>query len=651
MSRTRFIENLSLNTEDLDYSKWPDVHIDPRNETFENRKKAVQLYLDQKCSIRDITDQTGIKRKELNKFVKKCLRRDSANRLVGFPALIPFIRVGNQSKYKRFASTEGFENTSLTGAFEQLLEKYPQLDELIKDYILRNKQRKAADNYIRIKDLRKKFLSLCKSLNIKLNQYPFNTKDMCLRSLYRYVDRMISKNMEQASQRFGQETQRVVNRLDGTESVKELNVIPYQTLQVDGHKMDVHLTLKFKNAYGDEVTEVIKRIWFLCLMDEGTRNVISHHLCVSAEYSSLDLLHLFKKAIHPWVSIPLTIPGLAYPEKPYMPSMAIEEAQWALWNELKCDNALANLSNIVEDRLTKIVNCSINPGQAQYPEGRAILERFFGLLEEEYLHRLSMTTGSNPKDTRNHEAEKYAKKYEVTVEEIEQLIEVAVATYNTQPHSAFGISPLEAMEQRIKFRGMIPRQLNEHERSDVKFFTYQVNREVKGSRTNGTRPYINFMGERYTSSLLAKNFSLIGEKLIIEVNIDDISVVKAYLNDGQELDYLKVKGPWSKDPHSLKTRKTINRLVRENKLRFDDDVSPVEAFGKYLEEKSETQKKYRNELATQRRYQERKSKEEPINLNTEIDEDPVRSLTEVDWIEEQSDNDPEAFLDNFKTIC
>lgn len=35
MSRNRYIENSNVDPEDLDYSKWPDVHIDPRNEIFE----------------------------------------------------------------------------------------------------------------------------------------------------------------------------------------------------------------------------------------------------------------------------------------------------------------------------------------------------------------------------------------------------------------------------------------------------------------------------------------------------------------------------------------------------------------------------------------------------------------------------------------
>src|SRR5690606_34427415 len=147
-------------------------------------------------------------------------------------------------------------------------------------------------------------------------------------------------------------------------------------------------------------------------------------------------------------------PGLVYPDKPGYPSAAFPEAQWALWNELKYDNALANLSTIVKDRLTSIVNCSVNPGKVRFPEARSIIERFFGLLENNYIHRLVNTTGSNPKDSKRKKPEEAAIKYEITSDELEQLIEVAIARYNTEMHSTLGMSPLDAMEQRIMYRDM-----------------------------------------------------------------------------------------------------------------------------------------------------------------------------------------------------
>ncbi len=34
-----------------------------------------------------------------------------------------------------------------------------------------------------------------------------------------------------------------------------------------------------------------------------------------------------------------TIPVLCYPDKPCFPSALLPEAEWVVWNELKCDNA------------------------------------------------------------------------------------------------------------------------------------------------------------------------------------------------------------------------------------------------------------------------------------------------------------------------
>ncbi|GAB6989920.1 hypothetical protein [Paenibacillus pini] len=647
MSRIRFIENACYTNDDLDYNKWPDVHIDQRNQIFESRKKAVQLYMDGNLSLENITTITGITRKQLYKLARKCLERDEHGHLWGFRALLPYRRTGE--KYIRLAQTNGFKkDTRLTGAFKQLLERYPELRELIHDYILNRKRRSIVDRIIRIKDLRTKFLKLARSLEIELNEYPFNTNDKGLRSLYRYVENLITNNAAESSFRFGEEGDRRLNRFDGKESTKDYNVVPYHSVQIDGHKIDVVLTVKFTNAYGDEVSEVMSRIWLLLIIDEATRAVLGYHLCLNREYSSYDVLHTIKNAVVPWKPMDFTIPGLCYPDMPCYPSALLPETEWAVWNELKCDNAMANISNVVEDRLTKIIKCSVNPGQAQYPEGRAIIERFFGLLESNYIHRIGMTTGSHPKDPRRNSPEKIAKKYVFRAEELEQLIEIAIATYNTSLHSSLGISPLEAMEQRMKYQDMIPRQLSEQERVEANFFSLQTTRVVQGNKKTGKRPHINYEGVPYSSTLLARNFSLIGEKLIVEVNIDDISILKVYLPDGQELDYLKAKGPWGRRPHTLRTRKTINKLVREDKLKFDDVTSPIDALESWLEENSTSYKKPRNELATLQRYKQKSLPpvETVDELTTVLDDEITIDTTSNDKAIEL-----EELRKRFKTNC
>ncbi|MEK4252101.1 hypothetical protein [Paenibacillus sp. FSL W7-1287] len=650
MSRKRLIENINYTSEDLDYTRWSVVHFDNRNETFEKRKQAIELYIDNQISIADIKKITGIDRKELNKLLRKCLTNDKEGRQWGYRALIPYKRVGE--KYLRIESTSGLQNPlRLTGAFKQLLEQYPVLPQLIDDYILNRRKRPTGDNVIRIIDLRNKFLKLCRSEGIKLNEYPFNTLDKGLRSLYRYVETLTNENIRAASSRYGDEAERKLKDLDGTSSPKELTVVPYECVYFDGHKIDALLSITFKNAYGDDVVETMSRIWLLVIMDDATRAVLGHILCLQPEYSSYDVLHCIKKTVIPWKPIVLTIPGLEYPEKPGYPSAAFPEAQWALWNELKYDNALANLSTIVKDRLTSIVNCSVNPGKVRFPEGRAIIERFFGLLENNYIHRLVNTTGSNPKDPKRKNPEKAAIKYEIRSDELEQLIEVAIARYNNEMHSTLGMSPLEAMEQRILYRDMVPRILDEEKRNDINFFSLRTHRVVKGSKQSGKRPHINYEGVQYSSSLLSKNFSLVGTELTIEVNIDDITVLQVFLPDGEALDYIRARGPWSKKSHSLRTRKVINKLVREGKLKFDNSDCIIEVFERHLEEKANNKKTARNQLAALQKYNqlsfqkdEKKHIEEEI-LMIETD----TTLSSIDTINQ--DNTFELLKNILKTNC
>lgn len=621
MSKVRFINSsVTIDPEDLDYTKWPTVHMDHRDDTFNKRKRAVEMYLDNNCKMKEITEQTGISRNEITKLVHKCLKKDADNRVWGFRALISYRRLG--LTYDRTSSVDGMDQKNFTGAFQQLLEKYKELDDLVMDHILKKRKRAAADKVVSIKDLRDKLLRLCRSLGIKLNEYPFNTEDKALRSLQRYVTRLVKSNINEASHRLGEDAARKIKRLTGEMSYKDLEEVPFKAAQFDGHKIDALLTVQFKNAYGDDVTKEMKRIWLLLIIDEATRVVLGYHLCLNSEYSQLDVLHCMRKAVVPWKAMNFTIPGFKYPDIACFHSM-IPEAEWAVWNELKYDHGKPNLAKSVQDKLTTIINCSVNPGPIAFPEVRAIIERFFGVLTQRKIQRLAITTGSNSKDPKRQEPEKAARKFKVTADELEQLIEMLIAEYNTEVHSVLGITPMEAMTQRIQHRGMYPRLLEEEKRNDLDFFTLSFTREVKGSKEKGKRPYINYEGVEYTSTLMGRNYSLSGKTIKLAINIDDISVIKAYLPDGSELDYLRAKGAWGKKPHSLRTRKIVNKLVREGKLRLSDDEPAVDTFARYLESKDS--KAAMSELAAQQRYEKnhKDTMDEPTAAEREEEGDKI----------------------------
>lgn len=79
----------------------------------------------------------------------------------------------------------------------------------------------------------------------------------------------------------------------------------------------------------------IKRFWLLTLIDVATRAIIGYHLTIKEEYDRFDILLCLKNAIEPRKQMNFTIPGLQYPESGGYPSMEIEDANWALFDEIE----------------------------------------------------------------------------------------------------------------------------------------------------------------------------------------------------------------------------------------------------------------------------------------------------------------------------
>ncbi|TPG75985.1 hypothetical protein EEL32_23920 [Brevibacillus laterosporus] len=380
----------------------------------------------------------------------------------------------------------------------------------------------------------------------------------------------------------------------------------------------------------------------LVIIDVATRVVLGYHLSIASQYSSSDVLPCIRNSIEPNHVKSLTIPGLKYPITGGFHWQVIPQTQWALWNEFSYDNGKANLAKIVTNRLSEIVGCAINPGPVNMPERRPFIERFFGLIEENGYHRFSNTTGSSPSDPRRNQPEKMARKYEMNIEELEQVTSVLIANYNRTPHSSLGnLSPLEVMEQRV-MKGMEPRVLPEEKRNEVGFFEISITRIVRGNLKTGKRPYITYEGVVYRNDLVSTTFDLIGAQIFLLVNTQDLRFLQAFLKDGSELGYFTATGKWGITPHTLQMRKQVNRLLRKKLLFYSTLDDPIEALQKYLEDKASRDKKSRTKLAATKRYHENKKstpsiegtiKKEPItndrssskNKSKAIDSNPINN--------------------------
>jgi len=603
MSR-RFIENEEIDAALLDRTAWKEVLVgslqDPKKELFLNRKRAVDMYIDGEIEVNEIVKQTNISKQTILRLIKRCLSSDQNGEMLGYRALIPYKRIKN---YTRIQNINGFSTDGkgipLNGAFTTLLSKYPKIKEMIENYYLNKKNKDPREPVIRVKYLHRKFVSMCKSegISAKDAQYPFNTKDLARRSLYRYVKSLEFEYANRSIKRYGGEAEMLLNNT-GIGEDEQINIRPFRRVEFDGHKIDAIFAIEYETVEGDIICDVINRIWILTIIDTATRVILGYHICLNSEYSAFDVLKCIRSAVLPWEPKELTIDDLKYSTSGGFPSKVIPLTQFAVWDEIAFDNAKANLALKVKDKLKKVIGCSVNTGPVATPTRRPIIEKFFDLLEENGFHRLPNTTGSNIQDPRRLNPEKAAVEFKITVEEIKEIIEVLVANRNGTPqHGTNYMTPLEVMEQRIVLKKMEPRILPEELREEVKNLTITFQVTVRGDFKKGRRPFVHFMGVQYRSDLLANSWHLVRKRISIVVNTEDLRYIKAYLENGEEIGALRAKGKWAVHPHTIEVRKQINKLKNKRLIHFTSEDDPIDIYLTYLKNKAKSSKQARRELS------------------------------------------------------
>lgn len=571
----------------LDYSKWADVDIQNMQQKERNafmKKKAAIVARIDGVPMNECCEKYSISRKSIWVCIKRCTSIHSDGNPFGFRALIPHSHITRASIVKLIQRrTQKGES----GSFRMLVEKFPHIFSEINSRFLKRKMgRVIHESRIPIKSLHLRMLQMLRDEGVKASEYPFNVKSLGIRSMTRYLKNVAEKNgVESARARHHEDIARRLGSDIGKSQTRQ-KPTPYQRVTADGHKLDLMMAVEFMTPDGEIARMTIDRLWIFVLMDEASRAVIGYSLSLNPEYTQDDVLRAIRSALIPWKPRDLKIKGMSYAPDAGLPNGVIPELAHAIWEEFSVDNAKSNLSLLVKDRMHELVGCAINAGPINMPERRGIIERFFRTLEESGIHRLPSTTGSNPKDGRRSNPEKKAIRHKIMLDDIEELLDVLIANYNATPNSGAlnGISPNEYLCRFIANNGIVL-TLPEEKIKKFNFMQISVRRTIKGGISMGRSPHINYEGVVYTNDLLKHSHSLVGTKVTLHVNIEDLRQIKMFLADGEELGILTAHGSWGVTPHDLKTRKAINKLKWQGKLEAFDMPDLNTAFVNHLEEK------------------------------------------------------------------
>lgn len=561
---------------------WPALPV-AQQAIFRAREDAVCRYC-RREHLLEIQKATGVSYSTVRRYYERCLEPHADGRLQGFRALIPYERV---KSYQRLAKFTRPGSAGKSGAFAHLLLRHPELEALIVSDLHAHRivVQQGAKGLILggLSGLHKRFCQKCREIGVSECEYPLVQKQQGIRSLTMAAKAIAMRTFEGGA-RAALADKRSGGVRPNADGLPLIAAIPLDTVEFDGHRVDVRLRIVFERVAGVEESFEIERVWLLTVIDVCSRAVLGYHISLEAEYTRFDVLKTVEQALVPWRPPTLTIPGLRFGPGAGLPSERLPELGYAVWNVFRFDNARANLAEDTLRVLTQIVGCGAHAGPAYRPNERPHIERFFGTLASVLAQRLPGTTGAGVDDPRRRIAGlTESAPAVVRLDQLMELTAVAIANYNASPHGGLGgHTPLETMAYFLREKCIALRWLAEPMRRNLCLLQHKHEGHVRGSIARGERPYIHFYGARYTSHKLAARADLIGQPVLLYFDADDVRALRVFDAGGRELGVVEVQGSWRHTAHTLRMRREILALVRARKLRADHRDDPVQCYLDYL---------------------------------------------------------------------
>lgn len=567
-------ERLELCPELRDTSKWP----------VPRREDIAPEHLDKFDLIsQDITDylRTGavaskhLCKSELYRYLERALELQPNGEIYGFHAIVGRKRLGPTYKRQSEVSAEQLAaRTGMAGAFQAFMDAHPDLQE----FVDRNARRYHAQNPEAIeKGLRKSFRERVKKICSE-KDYPRCTRDQGIRPLRKYIQRLLTEDaLSLASTEIP--APRLVLPCTPTAA---LMLPPYAETEHDGHKGDFFFVLKLPSLQGNWLYTAPLRLWLLLLLDRGSRAILQYaYRFGSTNYPAKAVLETFHKAFTRWTPRVLTLPGLRYAPGAGFPNGVLSSCDSRMIDLTAFDNAKANIAQIVQQRLTRSVGTVVNCGRAGEPLARAFVERLNRTLETSGFRKLPTGFDPNSDDDGMKRAFEVAKKYAVTEDEVEQVLDTVLANYNAEHHSQIGMSPLQAIEA-TDAKNLLLRTVEDVERIRNDLGTFEVVRKVRGGGNGGHRPFVEYVGGIYSNPALKKVPNVVGRSLrLIVPFLGDARYARGILQMGAsevDLGILTTAPPYSRSPHTLEQRRLMQRYSEKNAFRVPLGGDMVEAF-------------------------------------------------------------------------
>lgn len=473
------------------------------------------------------------------------------------------------------------------GMLAQFFAANPDIKDRLDSYILTRKRDKGApDRFVQYVAAHGYFIRMAHHVDPCKERWPFTTATQARSTIDRYVKTMLDRFYDViVESQYGSIAQAKAATGRGIPSIIQFSR-PYDCVEMDEHTLDCISAIGLDTPEGIVWTPV-ERVDVIALADRTSKGSILGFLVVITTVGSDQILRAVHLGVTPWKSRSTEFVRL--PDAGF-PSEEIEELAGLGFAVLMVDNAHSHLAYEVADRIMDTVGCVINFGKPRDFERRATIEGAFKRLEERGFKRVVSSTGGSETPKRRADPAAQAKKYRVTLVDICDLVQEALAECNGVVADGLFGQTRNAWLRRVatdQHIGFIPPRMPLQSNTGVSLNIKIRKARVCGSRQSGERPYINYSGARYRNPELSTRHDLIDKYVFLHIDVDDISVVDAFVEGtAQPLGSLDAQHQWNGWPHSLEARQTIRRAISEGRINLLSYEPVQEQYQRMLGERA-----------------------------------------------------------------
>ncbi|MEJ8852413.1 hypothetical protein [Variovorax rhizosphaerae] len=574
---------LRLEELDLVRAAAPDVSLlsPDLRARYDRLRAALELYW-QGTKPKEIARLYGVSRQMLDYCEARFFLQHEDGRPYGFRALVRGTRIHRFKRERESNAQTIVDGFGAAGSFRQCLAAYPRAKKVLDQEISQHEGESPESIALSHVLVHRKFLEALRANGVAATQYPFCTTTMAYESVRTYVlSEIRARHSKNARTRlFGHAANDGLDGRSGRRGWLEPQ-LPCDVACYDEQLLPAIATVAFEFG-GERRVVPMERLSLCVLVSLRPKCVLAYHLSHRSRVSSADFLESFNQLLTPWKPQAFkAVPRLTYKCGAGFPNGVVPGFLDGLRiGLLRIDNDLTHYADAVLVYLRDLVGATIEFGQVRRWITRAAVEQVFGELERE-ISKLPSTTGSGPDDRHVSNPGLNAVKWEITIDELRELLEVIIANLNGRPRTElYGASPLEAVArdwakrdgQGAAIPGYAPTVL-----AEVPLPVGICKVVVRGNERKGEPPYIELDHARYSSDLLRCGWHLIGSPMIALLQKDH-RLIKLRYPDGSALGAVQVTGHWARSFHDRATRQEIIRLRKQRALEYGGLDDPVEAF-------------------------------------------------------------------------